>query len=136
MGYYIDLHDHHLRWKDGVDLDKALEDVKTMMFTSELDHYLGVNSGRAVAAKTMHDFLGEFFADVWSDEYSPQHLHICPHEKQGDEDVLLEYLTPYLEDGSYLRYRGNDGEYFGWEVNDGKLIRQRATLTWVDDEDF
>lgn len=46
------------------------------------------------------------------------------------EDVL-GVLAPFVKDGSYVRFVGEDQSLFGYIVKDGKLEEQYGQITWI-----
>lgn len=52
-------------------------------------------------------------------------------EKYGDDTLLFTALAPYVEAGSYIKMKGEDGALFRW-VFDGKGVKeQQATVEVV-----
>ena len=51
--------------------------------------------------------------------------------KTGDEDVFFEYLAPFVRSGSYVEWRGEEGEQWRWLFEDGKVTSQEAKIVWV-----
>jgi len=136
MGHYLDLHDYRLQWKEGVDLDNVLEQVKGVISQNPDDYALSISHvDEALECEDIYELMMFFFEEVWVDDRSKDYIHVRTYDTLGDEDTLLAALAPYLRDGCYLRYRGSDGGLFGWEIRDGGVVSQHATLTWVDDHD-
>ena len=52
-------------------------------------------------------------------------------DKTGDEGVFFEYLAPFVRSGSYIEWRGEDGEKWRWLFEDGKVISQEAKIVWA-----
>lgn len=48
----------------------------------------------------------------------------------SETEDLLHVLGRYAEEGSYVRFIGEDDELFGYRVVDGKLHPEDATITW------
>ena len=42
-------------------------------------------------------------------------------EKYGDEEIFFKALAPYVESGSYLCFKGEDGDTWRWEFNNGEV---------------
>ena len=51
-------------------------------------------------------------------------------EKLGDDVHLFSAIAPYVEDGSYIRMRGEDNEVWRWLFKDGKCLEQGAIITF------
>lgn len=48
-------------------------------------------------------------------------------EKLGDDKVLLDAIAPFVEDGSFLQFSGEDGGAWRWVFKDGKCTEKAAT---------
>lgn len=51
-------------------------------------------------------------------------------EKMGDERVFLNALAPYVPDGSYLEWRGEDFRAWRYFFSNGTMIEQQGTIFW------
>lgn len=45
-------------------------------------------------------------------------------------DALLEVLTPFAREGSYVRFNGESDELFGFQVYEGKLRSEFGVIEW------
>ena len=140
MGYNVESISNSFTFKQGTDLKAVLAHVKQTMFTDAalLENAMGgvwprsrddigsnvwyswTNTHECRTADSIFDIINQFFdlAEM-SEDY--MQFTVSPIEKIGQEDVLLKALAPFLEDGSHLYYRGEDGVEFGWRVVDGTL---------------
>ena len=50
--------------------------------------------------------------------------------KLGQEDLFLEAIAPYIELGSYIIWRGEDGSMWVHNFIEGKMIEKEVCLTW------
>lgn len=50
-------------------------------------------------------------------------------------DTLLAALAPFANEGSYVRFLGEDDSLFGYRVVDGKLRSERGEYIWKLDDD-
>lgn len=50
-------------------------------------------------------------------------------------DDLLAVLAPFADDGSYVRFNGEDGCLFGFQVVNGRLREESGDYTWVLDRE-
>ncbi len=149
MGYYTTLTSHDVRWKAGTDEAQVLQHVKDTMFTDEalLAHaeggswpipqdkpasaykwYSWISTEKCRNATTIAEVIGEFFdectikdGEFWLGFYS----------KQGQEDHLIGVLAPFIEDGSYLEWRGEDGYLYRWTIEGGVMTEQSGEVIWV-----
>lgn len=53
-------------------------------------------------------------------------------DKTGAEDVFLSVVAPYVESGSYIEWRGEDGELWRNEVRNGQLYILGAEINWIN----
>lgn len=44
--------------------------------------------------------------------------------KTGSEELFLEAIAPFVKDGSYICWRGEDGYEYRWLFQGGKMIEQ------------
>lgn len=51
-------------------------------------------------------------------------------DKGGDEDAFLAVLAPYVVDGSFIEWQGEDGAIWRNFFKCGKFISQSPTITW------
>lgn len=54
--------------------------------------------------------------------------------KTGQEDLFLAVVAPFVGDGSYTDWRGEDGEMYRFVVVNGRLHTQSAIVTWSTPE--
>jgi len=54
--------------------------------------------------------------------------------KTGQEDLFLAVVAPFVEDGSYTEWRGEDGAMYRFTVVNGRLTTQSAVVKWTDPE--
>ena len=55
---------------------------------------------------------------------------LCYDSKIGDEHLFVEALAPFVAEGSYICWRGEDDVEWRDLVKDGRIITQRPTKTW------
>jgi hypothetical protein len=150
MGYYVQSVSSKFTFKPDTDFDKVLQHVKDTMFTDEalLKKARGGSSateGRAVEEYTwyswtdtkacrnamdIYEIIEQFFSGDIHHSDDGMGFDVWVDNKIGQEDILLDALTPFLVDGSHLYYRGEDGSHFGWRVEGGVLRDVLATITW------
>jgi len=53
-------------------------------------------------------------------------------EKMGGEEEIFKAMSPFIEDGSYIEYRGDDGKQWKWIFEKGKMIEKVARLVYDD----
>ena len=57
----------------------------------------------------------------------------CFDSKAGDEDYFLDAVTPFVDPGSALEWRGEDGEMWRDLFNGKTRSRQSAVISWRED---
>lgn len=50
--------------------------------------------------------------------------------KSGQEDIFLEALAPYIENGSYIHWSGEDDYKWSNIFENGKMITREARIVW------
>lgn len=60
------------------------------------------------------------------------------NNKTGQEDLFLDAIAPFVEEGSYAIWKGEDDTYYKWEFNDGKMlvIPGEVEVTWFPDKAY
>jgi len=48
--------------------------------------------------------------------------------KTGNEDVFFMALAPFIEDGSWVMWKGEDGAMWGWEFADGRMYLRSVEI--------
>lgn len=56
--------------------------------------------------------------------------------KLGQEELLLAVVAPFCAEGSYVEWRGEDGEEWMFQVKNKKMVRCEATKTWDDGVEY
>lgn len=52
-------------------------------------------------------------------------------KKTGSEDVFMHFLAPFIEAGSFINWRGEDGGMWRWEFDGTTVERKTAQTLWV-----
>lgn len=81
--------------------------------------------------KTFGEFLGGLgfnFEVLENGDFVLTHYS----DKTGQEDILIEAIARFVEDGSYAEWHGEDGERWRWEFSDGRMIVRDGILSWSD----
>lgn len=58
------------------------------------------------------------------------------NSKTGQEDLFLAVMAPFTKNGSYLEWRGEDGESWKQEIIDGQMFQSEAKTTWTRSKPF
>lgn len=68
------------------------------------------------------------FQDTW---VVNDHIELgCYDDKTGQEDVFLRFLAPFITAGSYIDWRGEEGEIFRWEFDGEKMAELDGKVVW------
>jgi len=49
--------------------------------------------------------------------------------KTGNEEIFFMALAPYVKDGSWVLWHGEDDEIWGWEFADGRMYLRSVRIT-------
>jgi len=143
MGYYIYLEDANFHIKKE-NFEPALQALKNLMAKeSELGHggtyYNGVHtrhfswidSTSVLKAETLEAAMEECCWTVWLNKNGDIDGIEFINEKIGDDEYILQAIAPFVEKGSYLNMKGEDGAMWRWEFDGQALIEKQAQITWV-----
>jgi hypothetical protein len=53
-------------------------------------------------------------------------------DKAGDENHFIEAIAPFVEDGSYLEWEGEDGAHWRILVREGRAVAQTGHIEYTD----
>jgi hypothetical protein len=68
-----------------------------------------------------------------TEDYDGEYVGLTYYNsKAGSEDIFIEAVAPFVEDGCYLEWRGEEGERWRQVVRQGKIHTQSATTVWSD----
>ena len=131
MGYLIEMTDNKFYIKKE-NFEKALESLKSIFIPENMTcydyiygkaypHFSWVDTKIVLESETLRDALEEI-------RYTPKYNNdgdICSvkftGEKYGDEKIFFNALAPYVEDGSYIAFQGEDGFEWEWFFNGGRV---------------
>lgn len=83
---------------------------------------------------TVQDVFVALGFEVDADE-DTNSFHLTGYDsKTGQEDLFLAVVAPFVKDGSYTSWRGEDGELYRFTVESGRLRVQSATIQWASSE--
>lgn len=140
MGYYIDLEESHF-FLPAENYDKAYEAMCLLNTTHDHLKNGGEWSGGEQTAKWFSwmpanypevcpdaiAVLEQLGFEVICDEAGIVNLHYS--SKAGQEELFLEAIAPYVEPGSYLIWRGEDGDRYGHKFADGQMTTHNVIMT-------
>lgn len=131
MGYYIEMTESKFIIKKE-NFEKALKSLKAVFIPENMNccdyiggekypHFSWVDTRTVLESTNLVEALEEI-------RYVPQYNQngdICNVEfigqKYGDEEIFFRALAPYVEAGSYLCFKGEDGNKWKWVFNHGSV---------------
>lgn len=131
MGYYMSMIDNKFKIKKE-NFEEALNNLKGVFIPENMNccdyvngkhipHFSWVDTSSVLKSKTLCKALEEI-------RYKPEYDNngdICNVEftgqKYGSENVFFNALAPYVENGSYIAFEGEDGDTWEWLFNNGKV---------------
>lgn len=127
MGYCIEMTESKFTIKKE-NFTNALNDLKNVFVPENMttyDYYDGkrhphfswVSTESVLESKSLEEALKEIrYQPVFDDAGN-----ICDIEftgqKYGDEEIFFKALAPHVESGSYLRFKGEDGDTWTWDFD-------------------
>ena len=60
------------------------------------------------------------------------------NSKTGQEDLFLDRIAPFVQEGSYAIWKGEDNSFWKWEFTDGKMlvIPGEMEIIWSPDKAY
>lgn len=131
MGYCIEMTDSKFVIKKE-NFEKALNSLKSVFVLEnmtcvdcidgrEYPHFCWVNTQIVLNSATLEVAMSEIryfpFCNAQGDICNVEFVG----EKYGDEKIFFNVLAPYVEDGSFLSFCGEDGNTWTWNFNNGAV---------------
>ena len=71
------------------------------------------------------------------DGSEPDSFYLAGYDnKTGQEDLFLAVVAPFVKDGSFTEWRGEDGALYRYEVRNGRLTTREARVMWADPQPY
>jgi hypothetical protein len=83
-------------------------------------------------AQTVADELAERLYEAYFDDNGNIDAIGYYGRNLSDEKTLFNQIAPMVEDGSFLEYRGEDGDIWRWVFRGGKCYERGAIITWPE----
>lgn len=140
MGYYTTITDSEFAIRPGFDQDayQSLCDLNLREDLKTGGTYIGGKKTESWFAWMPTDYPS--VCDTWQSiltklgfeliDNGDRSYYLCYDSKIGDEEHFFRALAPYVEHGSYICWRGEDGALYRWEFMDGKMIIRDGYVTW------
>lgn len=136
MGYYMDQQASKFEIKKE-NFDKALKAIKALAGEETITdgsgrHFSWVSTGEFLNASNLYWAIRAWRWDTKVDDLG----NICDiafiGEKSGDDEFLLNALAPFVEPGSFIEMRGEDGARWRWFFDGTQCIEQYPKeIVWV-----
>lgn len=137
MGYYVSMHSSDWEITESPELLAVLKEMPTRYHAIKRggssngeSWFSWVNDEEFVNATSCQDIINAFGFEtsesngvVSIDGYN---------NKNGQEDLLLAVLAPFVKEGSQMEWSGEEGERWLWVVRGGKMWTCQETRTWDD----
>ena len=87
----------------------------------------------SLKANNLIEVFTMFGYEVGTDclEKNPTITDLSYNQKSGNEIVLLRMIAPFIENDSYIDWKGEGGELYRWEFFEQELIEREGVITWV-----
>lgn len=133
MGYCMEMTDSEFKIKKE-NFESALKSLKSVFVPENMNcydrignicypHFSWVDTRIVLKSKSIEEALREIRYDPEYDDNG----NICnvkfTGQKRGCEKVFFTALAPYIESGSYISFRGEDGDAWKWSFNNGEVIQ-------------
>lgn len=80
--------------------------------------------------KTIFDILDELGFDYWTDDTTGDITGVSYDNKMGNEDIFFCAIAPFVKEGSYINWNGEDHEQWQWLFTKGRMYFVPAVLTY------
>lgn len=142
MGYYVDLVEADFTIPEREDVLEALREMPKK-YKSLQRGGDGTNSWfswmsdeeieNAVSVRSIFESLSFDCFDYGNGTFGLNSYN----SKMGQEDLFLAVVAPFVAEGSYTQWRGEDGELWRYTVRRGKLtVQTPREIQWNDNEAF
>lgn len=95
-----------------------------------IHHFAGVDTKRALETTSIEEMLHEWGFYTSTDTEGNLTNLDWAYEKAGDEEQLLEAIAPFVKKGSFLRWRGEDGDMWSYKFSGKKMTIKAAKVVW------
>ena len=144
MGYYIVLEDAEWFVPESPELLSALKEMPTKFKAiqrggsynngKEESWFSWVSDDEILDAKSVQEIYQAFLFMTREDESKPNGFWVSGYDnKNGQQDILTGYTAPFMAEGSYLEYRGEDNEQWKLIVKNGKqMVTTPKEIQWEE----
>ncbi len=128
MGYCMSQNESkfHIR---AADKNLALRAIKALMIDKK-GPFHWVDTATVKSSQNLADAMDEWRWDVEEDEAGNIVGIAFSGEKAGDDLTLFKAIAPFVESGSYIEMRGEDGAQWRWIFNEKMCIEKTVKISW------
>lgn len=127
MGYYITQQDQDFCIKKK-NRSAALAAIKTL---SDRRSYSWVHRNDVRKSSTFEMAMHAWRWEVHLNKQGDATSIYFEGQKHGDDAILFAAIAPYVESGSYIEMRGEDGEMWRWVFEDKLFAEREAAIDWT-----
>lgn len=143
MGYYVTLEESNWIIPESEEVLQVLKDLNKLDHLKTGGEYYGGKTVRRWFAwmPEKYDETVKSVAEVFNllgfstdtESYDGEYVALTNYDnKTGSEDLFIEAVTPFVPEGSFLSWRGEEGERWRHEARNGKLVTLSATTVWSE----
>lgn len=129
MGYNISSKDCKFLLKNENE-EKAFESLKEFAISDKIKQLRWIQESDILDAENFEEAMENCCFDVYRDTKDGFGRIRFNAEYYDKYDLLLEAISPYVEDGSYIEMFGEDGNMWRWYFNNGKLETKYPKIIW------
>ena len=59
-------------------------------------------------------------------------IDLCYSSKIGSEDHFFQSIAPFVKEGSYINWSGEDNSMWQWYFNGKEMVTRSAHITWSE----
>lgn len=78
--------------------------------------------------ESLVDIISELGFDVEENEHGI--CNVWYDSKTGNEETFFSALAPYVSNGSYIVWHGEDDTMWVWCFDDGEMVEKPAYISW------
>lgn len=145
MGYYVNIDDADF-CVPTENLDAAMNALRELDKRGELknrtyfadgseapSHFSWMPKDWAETTTSLREFLALARFECGEDEDGVYIFGF--NSKAGDERLFLNAIAPFVRDGSYIIWLGENGEKYRDRFADGKMLSSDARIVWKDEHE-
>ena len=145
MGYCIEIGSVEFKITKKKDKNKKIVDKLKKYFLEQVDTvggggnsngerwYAWVEMKDIKEAKTIGDFMEAFAYEPQYDTETGDIVDLFFNgEKLGDDEFFFKTIAPYIEDGSYIEYIGEDNAFWKYVFKKGIMYVKNGTVVYED----